>query len=36
LLHMPARQPGKSRLDVLLYEVDAGIRRQGEPKPKRG
>jgi len=26
LLHMPARQPGKSRIDRLLYELDAGIR----------
>jgi len=26
LLQMPARQPGKSRMDVLLYELDAGIR----------
>ncbi|PKQ38709.1 MAG: hypothetical protein CVT59_01070 [Actinobacteria bacterium HGW-Actinobacteria-1] len=26
LLEMPARQPGKSRLDTLLYLVDAGIR----------
>jgi hypothetical protein len=26
LLQMPARQPGKSRLDMLLYELDAGIR----------
>ena len=26
LLHMPARQPGRSRLDTLLYELDAGIR----------
>jgi hypothetical protein len=26
LLEMPARQPGKSRLDRLLYELDAGIR----------
>lgn len=26
LLHMPARQPGKSRLDTILYELDAGIR----------
>ncbi len=26
LLQMPARQPGKSRLDGLLYELDAGIR----------
>lgn len=26
LLEMPAREPGKSRLDTLLYELDAGIR----------
>jgi hypothetical protein len=26
LLHMPARQAGKSRVDMLLYELDAGIR----------
>lgn len=26
LLEMPARQPGKSRLDTLLYELDSGIR----------
>jgi len=26
LLEMPARQPGKSRLDTLLYELDAGTR----------
>jgi len=26
LSQMPARQPGKSRLDTLLYELDAGIR----------
>jgi hypothetical protein len=26
LLQMPARQPGKSRLDTILYELDAGIR----------
>ena len=26
LLHMPSRQPGKSRLDRLLYELDTGIR----------
>ena len=26
LMQMPARQPGKSRLDKLLYELDAGIR----------
>ncbi len=27
LLHMPARPAGNSRLDRLLYELDAGIRR---------
>lgn len=26
LLQMPARRPGKSRLETLLYELDAGIR----------
>jgi hypothetical protein len=26
LLQMPARQAGKSRLDAILYELDAGIR----------
>lgn len=26
LLHMPARQPGKSRLDMLMFQLDAGIR----------
>src|SRR5215212_3363965 len=26
LLQMPARQPGNSRLDTLLYQLDAGIR----------
>lgn len=26
LQQMPARQPGKSRLDALLYALDAGIR----------
>ncbi len=26
LLQMPSRQAGKSRLDMLLYELDAGIR----------
>jgi hypothetical protein len=26
LLQMPCRQPGKSRLDRLLYELDIGIR----------
>lgn len=28
LLQMPARQPGKRRLDALLYALDAGIRGQ--------
>jgi hypothetical protein len=28
LLHMPARTPGRSRLDTLLYELDSGIRAQ--------
>jgi hypothetical protein len=26
LQQMPARQPGNSRLDTLLYELDAGLR----------
>jgi hypothetical protein len=26
LLQMPARQPGNSRLDTLLYELDVGLR----------
>lgn len=26
LLQMPARQPGKSRIETLLYELDAGVR----------
>jgi hypothetical protein len=26
LLHMPARQAGNSRLDTILYKLDAGIR----------
>jgi hypothetical protein len=30
LQQMPARQPGKSRLDTLLYELDAGIRSRSE------
>lgn len=33
LLEMPARQPGKSRLDTLLYEVDAGIRARSTHMP---
>ena len=35
LLQMPARQPGKSRLDNLLYALDAGIRSRTFP-PKAG
>jgi hypothetical protein len=31
LLQMPARQPGKSRLDTILYELDAGIRARTMP-----
>lgn len=31
LLQMPARQAGKSRLDTLLYELDAGIRARALP-----
>jgi hypothetical protein len=26
LLHMPARERGKSRLDALLFELDSGVR----------
>jgi hypothetical protein len=32
LLQMPARQPGKGRLDALLYELDAGIRARSLPR----
>jgi immunity protein 5 of polymorphic toxin system len=32
LLRMPARQAGKSRLDTLLYELDAGIRSRTLPQ----
>ena len=32
LLHMPAREAGKSRLDRLLYELDAGIRTRTLPR----
>lgn len=32
LLQMPARQMGNSRLDKILYELDAGIRRRKMPK----
>jgi hypothetical protein len=31
LLQMPARQTGKSRLDKILYELDAGIRSRSLP-----
>lgn len=31
LLHMPARQPGNSRLETLLYQMDAGIRSRSGP-----
>ena len=32
LQQMPARQPGKSRLDMLLYKLDAGIRGRTLPQ----
>ena len=32
LLRMPARQAGKSRLDTILYELDAGIRARTLPQ----
>ena len=32
LLQMPARQAGKSRLDALLYALDAGIRSRSLPQ----
>jgi hypothetical protein len=32
LLQMPARQIGKSRLDTILYELDAGIRARSLPQ----
>jgi hypothetical protein len=32
LLQMPARQAGKSRLDTILYELDAGIRARSLPR----
>lgn len=31
LANMPAREPGRGRLDALLYEVDAGIRARTSP-----
>ena len=33
LLQMPARQVGMSRLDTILYELDAGIRARTLPQP---
>jgi hypothetical protein len=32
LLQMPARQAGKSRMDAILYELDAGIRARNLPQ----
>lgn len=32
LLQMPARRPGRSRLDTILYELDAGIRARTPPR----
>ena len=32
LLQMPARQAGKSRLDMILYALDAGIRARNLPQ----
>ena len=32
LLQMPARQAGKTRLETLLYELDAGIRARTSPQ----
>ena len=32
LQQMPARQPGKSRLDTILYKLDAGLRSGTVPK----
>jgi hypothetical protein len=32
LQQIPARQPGNSRLDTLLYELDAGLRSRTLPK----
>lgn len=29
--HMPAREPGRSRLDELMYTLDAGLRRRATP-----
>ena len=32
LLQMPARQAGNSRLDIILYKLDAGIRSRNLPE----
>jgi hypothetical protein len=32
LLQMPARQAGNSRLDTILYKLDAGIRGRTSPQ----
>jgi hypothetical protein len=32
LLHMPARQMGNSRLEMLMYELDAGLRSRELPE----
>jgi len=32
LLHMPARQPGSSRLNKIFYELDIGIRGRSWPQ----
>jgi len=34
LVQMPARQPGTSRLEMLLYELDSGIRGASRPYPE--
>jgi hypothetical protein len=36
LLQMPARAPGKSRLDQLMYTLDAGLRAQASRKNQAG
>jgi hypothetical protein len=34
LLEMPARQPGTSRLDMMLYQLDASIRARRLSRPR--
>ena len=36
LLQMPARQASKTRLGMLLYELDAGIRARTSPRDSQG